>query len=43
MNKINEKTLKDLEFNTVLNQISARCNTELGKEIALQIAQMLDN
>ena len=40
MNKINEKTLKDLEFNTVLNQISARCNTELGKEIALQIVPL---
>jgi len=37
MNKINEKTLKDLEFYTVLNQISARCTTELGKEKALEI------
>ena len=40
MNKINEKTLKDLEFFTVLNQVSARCNTELGKENALKIAPL---
>ncbi|CCG53320.1 MutS family protein [Flavobacterium indicum GPTSA100-9 = DSM 17447] len=34
---INEKTLKDLEFNTILQTISERCNTELGSEKALQI------
>ncbi len=37
MNKIHEKTLKDLEFSTVLEQISGLCNTELGKEKAVQI------
>tara|TARA_R110002050_G_scaffold56512_1_gene127019 strand:- start:120366 stop:122540 length:2175 start_codon:yes stop_codon:yes gene_type:complete len=40
MNKINKKTLQDLEFFTVLNQISARCTTELGKENALQIVPL---
>ena len=40
MNKINDKTLKDLEFYTVLNHIAARCNTEQGKENALQIAPL---
>lgn len=37
MNKINKKTLQDLEFYTVLNQIAARCITELGKENALKV------
>ncbi|MEC7264351.1 MAG: DNA mismatch repair protein MutS, partial [Bacteroidota bacterium] len=32
------KTLQDLEFPTVLQQLAARCNTELGKELALHIA-----
>lgn len=32
MNKISSKTLQDLEFNTVLSQLAARCTTELGKE-----------
>ena len=32
MNKISSKTLQDLEFNTVLLQLAARCTTELGKE-----------
>lgn len=32
MNRISSKTLQDLEFNTVLIQLGARCNTELGKE-----------
>ncbi|MBU2996370.1 DNA mismatch repair protein MutS [Cellulophaga baltica] len=40
MNKINEKTLKDLEFFTVLDQIAARCITELGKENALKIVPL---
>ncbi|WP_282117558.1 endonuclease MutS2 [Cellulophaga baltica] len=40
MNKINDKTLKDLEFYTVLNHIAARCNTEQGKENALQIVPL---
>jgi len=37
MNKINEKTLKDLEFFTILSQISARCTTELGKANAIEL------
>ncbi|NAY90888.1 DNA mismatch repair protein MutS [Muricauda sp. JGD-17] len=38
MQRIHSKTLEDLEFPTVLKQISARCNTELGRESALLIA-----
>ncbi|MEA1785403.1 DNA mismatch repair protein MutS [Arenibacter sp. GZD96] len=37
MKQINPKTLQDLEFSTVLQQLSARCNTVLGKENALSI------
>lgn len=37
MISITEKTLKDLEFNTILETISANCNTEIGTEKALQI------
>ncbi|MBC9796239.1 endonuclease MutS2 [Sinomicrobium weinanense] len=37
MHKIHHKTLQDLEFSTVLSQIESICNTELGKEMALQI------
>lgn len=37
MISITEKTLQDLEFNTVLQTISDRCNTEIGKEKALNI------
>jgi len=37
MRNIQPKTLQDLEFPTVLTQIAARCNTELGKEKALSI------
>ncbi|GLU44709.1 endonuclease MutS2 [Allomuricauda sp. NBRC 101325] len=37
MQNIHPKTLQDLEFPTVLAQIAARCNTELGKENALTI------
>ncbi len=37
MISINDKTLKDLEFSTVLQTISERCNTELGKQKALEI------
>ncbi len=42
MRNIHPKTLQDLEFPTVLNQISARCNTELGKEHALNIVPIDD-
>ncbi|CAH8282097.1 DNA mismatch repair protein MutS2 [Mariniflexile fucanivorans] len=34
---IHEKTLKDLEFSTVLQQVSEHCVTTLGNEKALQI------
>ncbi|UWX56455.1 DNA mismatch repair protein MutS [Maribacter litopenaei] len=37
MAQIHPKTLQDLEFPKVLQQISARCNTPLGKESALEI------
>jgi len=37
MNNIGSKTLQDLEFNTVLLQLAARCNTELGKEQVLSL------
>ena len=35
---IHEKTLQDLEFSTVLQQVSDHCVTVLGHEKALQIA-----
>lgn len=38
MANIHSKTLQDLEFPSVLKQISSRCNTELGKVAALIIA-----
>lgn len=38
MTNITDKTLQDLEFNTVLQAISEICNTEIGKEKALQIS-----
>ncbi|RRJ93430.1 endonuclease MutS2 [Flavobacterium macacae] len=37
MISITDKTLQDLEFNTVLQAISEICNTDLGKEKALKI------
>ena len=37
MISISDKTLKDLEFTTILQTISAKCNTEIGKEKALEI------
>ncbi|MFN3137228.1 MAG: endonuclease MutS2 [Allomuricauda sp.] len=37
MRNIHSKTLQDLEFPTVLTQLAVRCNTELGKERALDI------
>jgi len=42
MQPIYSKTLQDLEFPTVLEQLSARCNTELGKEAALQLEPLTD-
>ncbi|MEO9513317.1 MAG: DNA mismatch repair protein MutS [Flavobacteriaceae bacterium] len=43
MQSIHPKTLQDLEFTTVLEQVSARCNTELGKEVVLEIMPIMDN
>ncbi len=37
MTKISEKTLKDLEFNTVLEAVSEFCISELGKNASLNI------
>ncbi len=42
MISINDKTLQDLEFNTVLQTISERCNTEIGKQKALEIVPFKD-
>ncbi len=42
MISINDKTLQDLEFNTVLQTISERCNTEIGKQKALEIIPFKD-
>lgn len=39
---ITEKTLKDLEFNTVLEAVSASCTTEPGMDKALQILPYKD-
>ena len=37
MISITDKTLKDLEFSTILQTVSERCNTELGKQKAMEI------
>ena len=42
MINIHEKTLKDLEFFTVLDQISALCITALGKDAVLAILPFSD-
>ncbi|WP_350285745.1 DNA mismatch repair protein MutS [uncultured Croceitalea sp.] len=42
MGQINAKTLQDLEFPAVLEQLKARCNTELGKEAVLELAPFTD-
>ncbi|MDT7830579.1 DNA mismatch repair protein MutS [Pricia sp. S334] len=42
MVKIPKKTLQDLEFPTVLQQVSTRCNTGLGKTRALGIKPISD-
>lgn len=42
MQAIHSKTLEDLEFTTVLEQLAARCNTEMGKIAALEIAPLTD-
>lgn len=49
MISITDKTLQDLEFNTVLQAISEICNTDLGKEKVLKITpfknkeELMDN
>jgi DNA mismatch repair protein MutS2 len=42
MISITDKTLQDLEFNTILETLSAICNTEIGKQKALQIIPFKD-
>ena len=42
MISITDKTSQDLEFNTVLQTISERCNTEIGKQKALEIIPFKD-
>jgi DNA mismatch repair protein MutS2 len=42
MDKILKKTLEDLEFPMVLQQLSARCSTEMGKELAVQTSPLSD-
>src|SRR5215203_3650792 len=42
MISITDKTLQDLEFNTVLQTISEICNTEIGKQEALEIVPFKD-
>ena len=42
MQQIHQKTLQDLEFFTVLDQLVLRCSTELGKTAALTIKPLSD-
>ncbi len=42
MISITEKTLQDLQFTTILETISAICNTDIGKEKALLITPFKD-
>ena len=42
MSGILKKTLQDLEFPSVLQQVSAYCNTELGRERVFQIKVIED-
>ena len=42
MANIHSKTLQDLEFPIVLQQVAARCNTELGKQFAPEIIPLTD-
>ncbi|QBZ98608.1 endonuclease MutS2 [Flavobacterium sangjuense] len=42
MISITDKTLQDLEFSTVLQTISERCTTEIGKQKALEIVPFKD-
>ncbi|OQD43248.1 DNA mismatch repair protein MutS [Croceivirga radicis] len=42
MQGVHQKTLQDLEFPTVLQQLAARCNTEKGKEAAKTVGIIED-
>ena len=42
MISITDKTLQDLEFNTILQTILERCNTEIGKQKAFEIVPFKD-
>ena len=42
MISITDKTLQDLEFTTILETVSSKCNTELGIQKALQITPFKD-
>ena len=42
MISITEKTLQDLQFPTILETISASCNTDLGKQKATEIFPFKD-
>lgn len=42
MISITEKTLQDLEFNTVLETIASRCNTDIGEAKAMAITPFKD-
>lgn len=42
MISITEKTLQDLQFSTVLETLSAICNTDIGKQKALEITPFKD-
>ena len=42
MISITEKTLQDLQFPTVLETISTICNTDIGKQKALEITPFKD-
>lgn len=42
MHNIYSKTLQDLEFSSVLEQVSSLCVTVLGKEAALEISPLTD-
>jgi DNA mismatch repair protein MutS2 len=42
MISITEKTLQDLQFPTILETLSAICNTDIGKQKAIEIVPFLD-
>jgi len=42
MQSIQPKTLQDLEFSTVLQQLSGRCHTEMGKKLVVDIIPLSD-